>query len=131
MCLLLDSSNIDPRKPIKEDNIRWKVLNNGFARHLESPYYNCVWKFNDWKTAKRNYFTQSKDIGFHVFLSKKDAIHYSNAGDVIVKIEVKDHNYSGITIASGKNLKTETWKKARVIEVYTSSGRHNITKRFK
>lgn len=134
MCLTLDSSNIAPELPIKEGNIRWKVLDlHPLYYRLESPYFgSCVWNLNVWKTA-RNYNslnTRRQDIGFHVFLTKKDAVYYAQPRQVIVKVEVEQHNYSGLALIN-KKLKTETWKRARVLEVYTSSGRYNITKRFK
>lgn len=138
MCITITNS-ITACTPLKQGNIRWKAMKfySGKPLVICSGIAHDIWFKKKWKKAKKNnfFYDSSADIGFHVFLTKSDAINYVSEkicpkNWVIVKVEVVKHHRSG---AFGYDLasKCETWKRARFLEVFTSSGRHNITKRFK
>ena len=121
-------------KPYNTSRIRWKYLRLSDDQLL-SRYTLDEWKiWKRYKAKDRSSSTSvtcnsSADIGFHVFTSKRGAINAAEedvTGAVIVKLTVNGFNASGFW----KGRKCETWRQATIMEVYTQSGRHNITKRF-
>jgi hypothetical protein len=143
MCITL-SNDVISNKPFNESKSRWKVLkDNGGA--LSSVHRFGGWKINVNKVAKDDTFNkcaQKKDVGIHVFLSKKDAVYAAKgimekALDVeetdklvVVEVEVSSFNVSGVWNCLERPLNNETWKKAKVVKVFTASGRYDITHRF-
>ena len=97
---------------------------------LISIHARTKWTINKWEKAfSEKWLMRSfRDIGFHVFVTKSDAIKYAQGScRVIVQLEVRNHNASG----EYGQYRCETWGKARILKVFTNSGRHDITKRFK
>lgn len=119
------------KKPYNTSKFRWKMLiADAEQKELISPFQDDVWKVG--KNYKAENANGDPDRGFHVFTTKTAAANlardeYGYEGCVVVKVQV-----SGF-IAGGQygDVPCETWKNAKIVEVWTGAGRTNITKRFK
>lgn len=137
------------------DDIRWKVLRtrNG-EETLKSPHRDTRWKFGATKRATPlSVLTgdiETTHNGIHVFLTKKDAILYTktfiyrSTDTIVVRLRVSSFRNAGYYLTTiwgnwcnGKRLtderisfRNEIWGKARIDEVWTPSGKKNITRRF-
>lgn len=128
--------NHDPcqDKPYNKSNIRWKTLDcDSGTNTLHSTNTGDKWtigavkRARDMSSSPNVISNGAEDIGIHVYVTRKDAIR-ANKGkfSFLVKVEVSGFNSGG----SYSNRPCETWKRAKLLEVYTPSGRTNITKRF-
>ena len=146
MCIT--RNNQDETIPYNKSRIRWKSLYVGDDGHLYSRVYNHKWKFgvnhkskalNDsrvygrkWKfgvnhkSKALNDSDPSINYGFHVWLTRKQAVRLSDHRHVIAKVRVDGHIFSGMGNGRKRN---ETWKRAKLVAVYTRSGR-NVTHRY-
>lgn len=120
-------------KPYNKSNIRWKVLGI-YGKRFSGIYVSTIYKLGVKKIAlnKGSKNAQESDIGFHVFVHKKDAFDFAAQKEkvVIVKVEVEGFNASGTWLRAYENCKSETWKYMKIVEVFDEKG-NNITKNYK
>lgn len=133
MCLTLREKDSD--KPYDDSDIRWKTI-----RMVEQKFYSMfgsnltmyedIGKENIAKDYTRHFMeTREWDIGFHVFVERETARNYTCRDSLYVKVKVEGF------IASGYEnpcigLKTETWKKMTILEIYDNEG-NNVTEKYK
>lgn len=124
-------------QPYNKTRKRWKVLKVSEDNKLSSIHERTPWKLNTRQQAvATRAYANSEDIGFHVVLSKADAAKlaqsYLDEGHevVIAELEVKGFNASGYWDYYGYSLRSETWTQVKAVQVFTASGRYNITDRF-
>jgi hypothetical protein len=116
MCLEPRKENSD--KPYNESKFRWKIASR-YIDKLISSYRGYIYKNNQWMIAKGNPngSLSSRDIGFHVFITRDDARNYKKSRSwmdecVVIKVEVREFNTSG----HFKGYRSETWKKMKVLK---------------
>lgn len=142
MCIITRSADYD--KPYNSSKVRWKVLRVQTEKkpELRSIHMGATkWNIGTEKRAvSARSLAQPQDIGFHVFLTKTAAIEstkkYNDGIEyygqiVVVRLEVDRFNHSGTWRQGDGYVKNETWRRARLTNVFTASGRHDITNRFK
>lgn len=117
------------KKPYNTSKFRWKMLFVGVGKNLVSPFQDDEWKVG--KTYKAN-ANGNPDHGFHVYTTKTAAarLAYDEANYVdcvVVKVRVSGFVAGG---TYGDNTPCETWKTAKIVEVWTGAGRYNITNRY-
>lgn len=118
--------------PANDSKIRWKVLyvgvNQGGKKSLESLYRECTWHVGSVKRAANDGTTNDRNCGIHVFVDRLDAKTLATdwSPKVFVKLEVSSF------IAGGywREKACETWKRAKILQVYTPEGK-NITRQFR
>jgi len=118
MCLTLREKYTEPYNRKK---FRWKMVRVEFD-DKGKPSYSGPYTYIDyvnphkWRTAERYYGKPDvpHDIGFHVFVTKKDAIEHASHFKTrrVVKVQVSGFNASG----TFNNKKSETWKKMRIVK---------------
>lgn len=134
------------RIPFNKSRTRWKVLIYDSANVLHSPFHSSkTWKVGVRYKAKLSSDVSSlndPDHGFHTLLTKNAAVEamsqiqrdrfLTSLGKmVLVKVEVAGFNASGTWDFMAALLQSETWRSAKIVQVFTASGRHDITHRFK
>jgi hypothetical protein len=115
MCLRLRTENSN--KPYNESKIRWKVAERANG-NLVAPYAYTIYDKTQWMVAKNNSdkfwdFFRHTDIGFHVFVTRKDARNFRTAlnSGTVIRVEV-----DGL-VASGYfgDRRSETWNRMRIL----------------
>lgn len=119
MCL---TPRVEESVPYNNNKFRWKVVyiekNERGELSCWGPYtgkkYN---KLNKWMKATYDpsYPKASHNIGFHVFVTKKDAQRRCDKWNtrVVVKVEVDKLVASGTFVST----RSETWKRMRIVEI--------------
>jgi hypothetical protein len=122
MCL---TPRVEESVPYNNNKFRWKVVyieKNRRGKLCCSGLYTGKKydKLNKWMKATRDpsYHKASHNIGFHVFITKKDAQDRCNRDtSVVVKVEVDK------LVASGTfdSTRSETWKRMRIVEILANA----------
>jgi len=130
MCI----NNIVPQnRPYIDSSIRWKVLIVKDGK-LCSYFANKIWTLGKCERSRLNKSSQlsknktKEDIGFHVLLTKNDAIKYAETlcddGLIIAQVQVKGFIAAGEFNAEFWDIfKCETWRYATITNIYTEDGK--------
>ena len=124
--------------PYNRSKYRWKIMsvNNRLGDEhlfLMSLHQYFGWTLNKWEESyDRSKFwnkAAKHDVGFHVFLENKmvEATAFGKSL-VFAKIEVQGFIASGYW-SFDRTVKEETWKKARVVQVFNLKG-EDITQKL-
>ena len=122
MCLTLRAAP-DNSKPYNKSCIRWKTAEQSRHYHpdgsftrtgFQSPYRNTKVNMRGWNKAH----VIDDQTGFHVFITRDDARNEAKQwrNTVILKIKVDGFLNSGIFVGAGGALRSETWRRYRVIK---------------
>lgn len=113
-------------KPYTTSHFRWKVvtlrrIGGGSFFMVTSQYRSHRWLGRWMVAAARTHYirTDATSFGFHVYTSCKVASRRRLSGDLVVKVEVRGFLRSG-TFSS---TRSETWRKAKIVEFYYNLGR--------
>ena len=129
MCIDLRDNHSEP---YNKSRIRYKRVQIDDGEITSLTANSFVWKPLQWhKATDRSRIDQDlcsyrkEDIGFHCYITKKDAKGDDNV--YIATVEVKGFVASGFS-PGGSDC--ETWKYAKLIGLETMGGHRNIVKRF-
>lgn len=137
MCL-----SIIQRKPYNETKTRWKTFVATADGKILSPFQNGnKWVVGEIKNATNQRYGNNEDVGFHVFLTKADAARTAKkvkegwlsepkSYAVTALVEVDKFNAAGEWDYYMPALKSETWRRCKILQVFTAAGRTDITSRF-
>ena len=122
--------------PFNNSNVRWKVM--VFCDNIiSSCWAKKKWVLNKKYKAYKNksnclIYRSNADEGFHVLLTKKDAVRYAKhcvSSNIIVKVCVDKFLAAGdVQCSGGESFVCETWKYATAVALYTEAGRKINTK---
>lgn len=132
MCLDNIKQGLD-NKPYNSTSIRWKVVEDVNGT-IESQYTPTRYQLNVKKKSRRSKrfkYDDVENIGFHVLISKADAIRtvrylYSNKNWIIMKVEVEGFKYAG----DWAGYNAETWKYLTPIAIFSKDGKRNISNKY-
>lgn len=119
-------------KPYNKSNIRWKIVREHSSK-LVTPFYNSHYKLGVRRKCRNQDldYCNLEDIGFHVFVNKKDAFCYANGNGCynVMKVIVEGFKLSGEWDVRFDSFKSETWKYITAMNVYDKKG-NDITKNY-
>ena len=129
MCLTLRGRSKEPyNHPGSCSNIRYKIVERDRHGHLVGPFSGHRYKRTDWNVANignwkyASYTLENfmrKHYGYHVFVSYKDAVlglRRVHPNALIAKVEVDRFGFN--RSGSWRNLRSETWERFRIIQIY-------------
>ncbi len=128
MCLI---KNSQWHTPLRKGNIRYKVVQINGDKSFRSLFRSRKkWRVGLWyacdahiKLDSLRYCADNYNLGFHVFVTFKDAwayrtLLYNNSRYVIVQVKVKNHIASGVWDATQYTVPNETWQYCKIVKAY-------------